>query len=117
MAIWTETPEQKRKRLENEVLGKTAPANSSHAPAPKDREAERIAKRIREHTEQVRGKSLVEKHKEKGTGKDKVDDPSKRAFDYEKDMGGGMKIGEKERRELVNKAKQFGDRFSGGGFL
>lgn len=116
MAIWTETPEQKRKRLENEVLGKTTPANSS-APTPRDREAERIAKRIREHSEQVRGKSLVENHKEKGIGKDKEDDPSKRAFDYEKDMGGGMKIDNKQRRELVNKAKQFGDRFSGGGFL
>ncbi|KAF2204596.1 hypothetical protein GQ43DRAFT_437750 [Delitschia confertaspora ATCC 74209] len=118
MAIWTETPEQKRKRLENEILGKTTPANSSRAePATRDKEAETTARRIREHTEKVRGKSLTEQFKEKGEGKEKEDDPSKRGFDYEKDMGLGMKIGNKAKQELLNKAKGFGDRFSGGKYL
>ena len=118
MAIWTETPKQKRKRLENEVLGKTAPTKSSRSqPAMRDRKDEATAKRVEQYTEQVRGKSLAERHREKGAGKEKEDDPSKRTFDYEKDMAAGTKISHKQRKELLDKAKGFGDRFAKGSFL
>jgi hypothetical protein len=119
MGVWTETPEQKRKRLENEVMGVSAPANSSIGAKPRllDKESEATARKIQEHTEKVRGKSLMDRHKDKGTGKEKEDDPSKRGFDYEKDMGAGLKIGHKQRRELLNNAKGFGGRFSGGSYL
>jgi len=46
-AIWTETPEQKRKRLENEVLGISAPSGAAEVVI--DREQEATVKRIREH--------------------------------------------------------------------
>ncbi|OCK81232.1 hypothetical protein K432DRAFT_381481 [Lepidopterella palustris CBS 459.81] len=117
-AIWTETPEQKRKRLENEVMGVTAPANSSAAAPGKarDKEAEETTRRIREYNEKVRGKSLLEQHKKKAD-REKEDDPSKRAFDHEKDMGVGMKIGHKERKELLTKAADFGSRFQSGSYL
>ncbi|OCL15146.1 hypothetical protein AOQ84DRAFT_279548 [Glonium stellatum] len=113
-AIWTETPEQKRKRLENEVLGISAPPGAAEVVI--DREQEATAKRIREHNEKSRGKSLYELHKSQ-TPKEKEDDPSKRAFDWEKDVGGGMKIGHAQRKELLNKAADFGSRFSGGKYL
>ncbi|ORX94515.1 hypothetical protein BCR34DRAFT_465125, partial [Clohesyomyces aquaticus] len=121
MGVWTETPEQKLKRLQNEALGVTAPANtataaSSHA-SRRTREEEEKARRIKEKIEAARGKSLMEKHKEQGTGKEKEDDPSKRKFDHEKDMGVGMKVSNKQRQEMLNKSKGFGDRFSGGSFL
>jgi hypothetical protein len=49
-STWTETPEQKRKRLENEMLGIAAPANSSVNTAKSVRkEDEEAARRIKEY--------------------------------------------------------------------
>lgn len=49
-STWTETPEQKRKRLENEMLGIAAPANSSKNTAQSVRkEDEDAARRIKEY--------------------------------------------------------------------
>lgn len=50
-------------------------------------------------------------------GKDVDDDPSKRAFDREKDMGSGMRIGHAQRKDLLNKAAGFSSKFSGGSYL
>lgn len=112
---WTETPEQKRKRLQDEVMG--IKSTSGNAPtvdvqAQKKRAEDRAtAARLQEQ----RGRSLTERHM--GTkGKDKEDDPSKRAFDREKDIGGGM-MSNVERRNLLNKAKDFSSKFSGGSYL
>ncbi|KAF2085657.1 hypothetical protein K490DRAFT_46131 [Saccharata proteae CBS 121410] len=116
-AMWTETPEQKRKRLENEVMGVTAPASQQGGKESKKRERdEETARRIREHAEKTRGKSLYEAHKGR-TDREEEDDPSKRAFDREKDMGAGLVIGHKQRKEMLSRAKDFGSKFSGGGFL
>jgi hypothetical protein len=118
-SAWTETPEQKLKRLQDEAMGITAP---STAPAQtqdskKSKEEERRARKMREKIDAARGKSLVEQHAEKGTGKDKEDDPSKRAFDYEKDMAVVGTANNKQRRELLSKSKGFSDRFASGSFL
>jgi hypothetical protein len=120
--VWTETPEQKLKRLQNEALGITAPANTSadagkSSSSRKSKEEEEKARRIKEKLDKARGKSLVEQHKEAGTGKEKEDDPSKRGFDWEKDMGSGVKISNKQKNEMLKRAKGFGDRFSSGSFL
>lgn len=49
-STWTETPDQKRKRLENEMLGIAAPANSSVSTAQSVRkEDEDAARRIKEY--------------------------------------------------------------------
>ncbi|KAI0579964.1 repeatdomain containing protein [Pyrenophora tritici-repentis] len=87
-SAWTETPEQKLKRLQDEALGISAPSNSAPttADSKRSKEEERRVRKMREKIEAARGKSLVEQHQEKGTGKDEEDDPSKRAFDYKKDM-------------------------------
>lgn len=119
MDIWTETPEQKLKRLQDEAMGISAHSNASTTSkkeSRRNREEEAKTQRMREKLEASRGKSLVEAHEEK-TGKEKEDDPSKRAFDYEKDMALGGKVNHKQKREMLNKAKGFGDRFSSGSFL
>jgi len=113
--IWTETPEQKRKRLQDEVMGIKSTSGSGptvDVQAQKKRAEDRAtAARLQEQ----RGQSLTERHM--GTkGKDKEDDPSKRAFDREKDIGGGM-MGNVERKDLLNKAKDFSSKFSGGSYL
>ena len=110
--IWTETPDEKRKRLEDEVMGVKKPAHLDHdryksaRSEAKDKETER---RIREYNvgfrpglghvpvvlklsykqEKNRISSLYDEHK-KATPKENEDDPSKRAFDKEKDIGGGL---------------------------
>lgn len=119
MGVWTETPEQKLKRLQNEALGIATPANTAEKGkgSRKNKHEEEKARRIREKLDSARGKSLMEQHEDSGVGKDKEDDPSKRGFDWEKDMGSGMQIGNKQRNEMLKKAKGFGDRFSSGNFL
>ncbi len=118
-SAWTETPEQKLKRLQDEALGISSAANASSAQSDSKRskEEERRARKMREKIEAARGKSLVEEHEEKGSGKEKEDDPSKRAFDYEKDMAVSGTVNHKQRREMLSKSKGFSDRFSSGNFL
>lgn len=134
-SIWTETPEQKRKRLENAVLGRepqaqtqtqtsssrgTNAAASARPPAREEDAAQQA--RIRSFTEATRGKSLYEEHAQGRKGRqldvdEEEDDPSKRAFDKEKDMKLGGKIGTAQRRELLNRAADFGGRFAKGKYL
>ncbi|KAK4177729.1 hypothetical protein QBC36DRAFT_326321 [Triangularia setosa] len=133
-SIWTETPEEKRRRLANAVLGREDPNNNQASsrsqigqsfPAPSKRTAEDEAK-IKAYTEQTRGKSLVEQHqarkaerKTKGTRKEdeEEDDPSKRAFSWEKDMKVGGVVSGKQKREMLNKAANFGGKFHKGSYL
>ncbi|KAL6702931.1 hypothetical protein ACN47E_000773 [Coniothyrium glycines] len=118
-SAWTETPEQKLKRLQNEALGIGAPATTSTGASElkRSKDEERKARKMREKIDASRGKSLVEQHQSKGTGKDKEDDPSKRAFDYEKDMAVSGTVNNKQRRDMLNKSKGFSDRFSSGSYL
>ncbi|KAI2627991.1 hypothetical protein GGS26DRAFT_592135 [Hypomontagnella submonticulosa] len=132
-SIWTETPEQKRRRLENAVLGREGDAaqkttsNSNNAgpstgAAGQTAEAAAQQARIRSFTEATRGKSLYEEHQSSRKGRtlredEEEDDPSKRAFDREKDMKLGGRIGTAQRRELLNRAADFGGRFEKGKFL
>lgn len=111
-AIWTETPEQKAERLKNSVMGVSKSSTTAEAKVEsRSKEDIETAKRL----EKARGKSLMEAHQvRKDTPKD--DDPSKRVFDYEKDVGGG-RVGQAQKREMLGKAKEFGNRFSGGSFL
>lgn len=119
-AIWTETPEQKRQRLADEVMGVKKPAQLG--PSDDDRqkgagaEARETERRIREYNEKNRHTSLYAEHKIAGP-KEKEDDPSARAFDKEKDVGLGMKIWHAQKREMLSRAKDFGDRFARGNYL
>ena len=134
---WLETPEEKRKRLDDEVMGRKKPANAEQAKghemknAKGDADSRKTDQRIREYNvgvvpvhrlltdsiqESHRNASLYDEHKT-STTKEKEDDPSARAFDREKDIGGGMKIGHAKRKELLAKAADFGSRFAKGSYL
>ncbi|KAK5131314.1 hypothetical protein LTR08_001153 [Meristemomyces frigidus] len=125
-SAWSETPEQRQKRLREEVLGTATPAalggrgagdrGAAAAAAQKTAEEERAGVRRREAIEKTRGPSLMETHKG-STTKEQDDDPSARTFDREKDMGVGVKIGHSQRREMLSKAAGFSDKFAGGSFL
>ncbi|KAI6082698.1 hypothetical protein F4821DRAFT_206591 [Hypoxylon rubiginosum] len=134
-SIWTETPDQKRKRLENAVLGREAQPQQHTSSSgnkgsgitntntkPLSREEEAQQERIRSFTEATRGKSLYEEHRSSRQGRplaadEEEDDPSARAFDKEKDMKLGGRVGTAQRRELLNRAADFGGRFAKGKYL
>ncbi|KAK4128637.1 hypothetical protein N657DRAFT_585851 [Parathielavia appendiculata] len=132
-SIWTETPEEKARRLANSVLGRADPNNpvssaqpTTAGPSQQQHSARKEDEaRIRSYIEQTRGRSLMEEHQaaKRATGKgaaaedDEEDDPSKRAFDWEKDMKVGGKISNAQRKELLNRAANFGGRFQSGKYL
>ena len=138
-SIWTETPEQKLQRLSNAVLGREDPSSAAGAGAAATAAATTITNggsgktqdeaRVRAYVEQTRGRSLVEEHAaarasgkrgaatKGGKAQEEDDDPSKRAFDKEKDMALGGRINNTKRRELLNKAADFGGRFQTGKYL
>ncbi|ATY59711.1 hypothetical protein A9K55_002799 [Cordyceps militaris] len=130
-AIWTETPEEKLKRLQDAVLGRSDGSGGQAAAVTeaRSRDEEARNRKIAASIAATRGKSLYDEHqgaKEKRSdvggrrgkaGEDEDDDPSKRAFDREKDMALGSKIGTAQRRELVAKSANFGGRFQKGSFL
>ncbi|KAK6005685.1 hypothetical protein QM012_007327 [Aureobasidium pullulans] len=116
-AAWTETPEEKLKRLQNEAMG-VKPATAAQVDAreaARNKEKEAEARRIREQTDKARGPSLMAQHRESNP-ESKDDDPSKRAFNREKDIGGSS-LGLVDKKDLLNKASNFGSKFSGGGYL
>lgn len=132
-SAWHETPEQKRKRLQDEMMGIARPEVGPAKPVKPARSAkdEEAARRVKEHgvgpnaatsrhglytefLQKSRGPSLMDQHK--GEKPEADDDPSKRAFDREKDMGSGM-IGRGQRKELLSKAAGFSSKFSGGSYL
>ncbi|KAK3187643.1 hypothetical protein K4F52_003701 [Lecanicillium sp. MT-2017a] len=131
-SIWTETPEEKLRRLQDSVLGRggdsdgdggggqQGKASSTSAAAQQEEERNR---KIAATLEGRRGKSMYEEHNDQkrkaagGKADEEEDDPSKRAFDKEKDMALSSKIGTAQRRELVNKSANFGGRFQKGSYL
>ncbi|KAI2471373.1 hypothetical protein F4781DRAFT_387449 [Annulohypoxylon bovei var. microspora] len=131
-SIWTETPEQKRRRLEDAVLGRDPGASQAHTQTrsaahstlgvgKEDLDPEQAA-RIRGFTEATRGRSLYEEHQASRKGRElapdeEEDDPSKRAFDREKDVRSGSRINTAQRRELMSRAADFGGRFAKGKYL
>ena len=136
-SIWNETPEEKQKRLADEMMGVSKPSQKP----PKASDAtgdDAAAKKIKEHVvrlmltvplkvtgyyvanallqEKARGPSLMERHKDSKAAAAE-DDPSKRVFDREKDMGTGMRIGDVQRQQMLNKASDYSSKFSGGSYL
>lgn len=131
---WTETAEEKRVRLRDEVLGVSGASTTSNGTSRggmdggkvgevhegdlrRKKEDEEKARRIREYNERHRSESLYVQHQGRREGKKEEDDPSKRGFDWEKDMSGGTKVGHKQRSEMLKRAGDFGSRFGGGKYL
>ncbi|SMR52753.1 unnamed protein product [Zymoseptoria tritici ST99CH_1E4] len=115
-SIWHETPEQKRKRLADEMMGVGTTSMTTRPNPVKISKKTGAHEKIQEHIEKTRGPSLMDQHA-KTKGVEAEDDPSKRAFDREKDMGSGGRISTTQKREMLNKAAGFSDKFSGGSYL
>lgn len=113
------------KAMHDTVLGRGGAQPGAGSGGSSDRrktEEDAKAEQIRANLEAARGPSLYAEHQRREGGKGgrieaEEDDPSKRAFDWGKDMSSGSKIGTAQRRELMNKAADFGGRFSKGKYL
>ncbi|KAI5300157.1 hypothetical protein KEM56_002681 [Ascosphaera pollenicola] len=119
---WTETVEEKKKRLAAELMGVRAPANQRDASAAASEISEldlEKKKQVEEYNAQNRKSTLYSRHKDarKKQGKEDDDDPSARPFDREKDIRGPTKISNAQVREFINRSSDFGTKFSGGKFL
>ncbi|CCU81517.1 unnamed protein product [Blumeria hordei] len=126
--MWTETADEKLRRLEDEVLGRcpvnaaaTGSKTSTAQARRENREAQATEERIQAYNKQNRNKSLLaEREAAQGRGeltKEDADDPSQRGFDREKDMALRGYIGQGKRQELLNRAAGFGSRFQKGSYL
>lgn len=113
---WTETPEQKMNRLHNQVMG-AVPPSASDNPAKKadeSRSSEIMRERVKKYNEGTRDRTQSANLRKPS---EEEDDPSKRAFDREKDMALSSRISHADRRKLMDKASDFGSRFTSGKFL
>lgn len=136
-SVWTEDPAQKRQRLENEVLGIKSESSTSSARS-KDlstRTNQATAEKLKSLTvspnmrhilvtnstnfqcQSSTAKSSLYESQKKEKQKVEEDDPSKRAFDYEKDVAGKTSISSGARKKLINQASDFTSRFSGGKYI
>jgi len=114
---WTETPAERAQRIEDQVLGRTRKPAVDPEEERRREEEEGRDRKIKELVKKSRGPSLMEKHvagRKDGVGE--VDDPSKRAFDYQKDIAGGT-LGFKERSAMISRAKDLESKYSGGKYL
>ncbi|KAJ5808936.1 hypothetical protein N7474_010205 [Penicillium riverlandense] len=113
-ASWVENPEERMKRLQNEVMGvAAAPADRQPAPSKTSQSMEEKIKKYKDMTDKT---SRLDSSATQ-TRKEDDDDPSMRAFDREKDMAVGSRISTAQRREMVNKAGGYTSRFTKGSFL
>lgn len=138
---WTEAPAEKIARLKREALGAMGPAADPSASnrrktsasersnefglAGGSEQQQRQRKRVRDqetrqkiedfNSHQSRGDALYEQSNKKGQRVEE-DDPSKRAFDREKDVV-GKSISGMQKKDFVKRAAAFGSRFSGGKYL
>ncbi|GAB1198239.1 hypothetical protein APSETT444_007552 [Aspergillus pseudonomiae] len=101
---WTETPEEKIKRLQDKVMGVSTGTLGTY-----NGQVTRPARLSQAMQERI--------HKYNPCKKGNEDDPSTRPFDKEKDMAISSKITNSQRREVINKAADFGSRFSKGNYL
>ncbi|KAF3276849.1 hypothetical protein TWF173_000515 [Orbilia oligospora] len=121
-SLWMETAADKAKRVADEVMGVRRPANETGEDEdPKAKaariEAQETQRRIDEYNTKNRGKSLMDEHS-KSKDRKEEDDPSKRAFDREKDIvGSSKKIGLQQKKQMLERAADFGSRFSKGNYL
>ncbi|KAK9452184.1 uncharacterized protein V1518DRAFT_410564 [Limtongia smithiae] len=116
---WTETEADRKKRVGEEMMG-LRPRTGEERPLPSSTimaRDEEMDRKIKQYNDRVRGKSLLEQHQdriEQGEGRNTgLDDPSKRQFDYDKDIASGGKIMSVSKLQDISKrAGSMDSRFS-----
>ncbi|RSH95455.1 hypothetical protein EHS25_000547 [Saitozyma podzolica] len=114
--VWTETPAEKAQRIADEVAGikrvkepkRGVPSEDRDEEARKRRRDEQIDQEVQRHNKSSRGKSMLDKHLEKG-GKP---DEQAAIWDHDRDMGiTGRLLNDQERQAKIKEARGLNDRF------
>ncbi|KAK9387008.1 hypothetical protein V1515DRAFT_602613 [Lipomyces mesembrius] len=122
---WMETEAERKKRVAEEMMGlrgKQDDQTTIGLPRRTERDEE-LARQVKEYNERNRGKSLMEQYQavvssNSGGGGKKPDDPSKRGFDYEKDIASGGRTMDSSRiQDFVKRASSMDSKFSKGRYL
>ncbi|KAF5340569.1 hypothetical protein D9611_007467 [Ephemerocybe angulata] len=127
MSLWTETPQERQQRLEDEVMGRkrravdvVAGANDDPEKKRRKREEAAMKRDVEEYTKKRRGPSLIDQHASAAESKPDNEGPPA-IWDHSRDMGlGGRLMDDDKRKQMLQEAKGLGDRFSSGqrgGFL
>ncbi|KAJ3530453.1 hypothetical protein NMY22_g8562 [Coprinellus aureogranulatus] len=123
MSLWTETPAERQKRLEDEVMGRkrravdTANSEATEDPDKKRRKKEEamMKREVEEYTKKQRGPSLVDQHTKALDGKKDDSEGPPVIWDHARDMAiGGRLMDDDKRKAMVREARGLGDRFSSG---
>ncbi|EMR11388.1 hypothetical protein PNEG_00412 [Pneumocystis murina B123] len=112
MNLWTESYEEKQKRLKQETIGTKIPAYQVST----EKETSNTIFDIKKQKTSFENKrpSLYDMHLKKN--KEMIDDPSKRMFDREKDVLNENCMNFEKRQKLMDFAKDL-SRFSSGSYL
>jgi hypothetical protein len=125
---WTETPQERMERLCGSAKRKEAPVEAETEEEDESSSEKTTANRdkalyqqIQEYNATHRSTSLMEQYQKEGRMEDafakQQEDYSKRKFDWKRDMstmGNRASISEKDRKKMLEKMAQLGDRFSTG---
>ncbi|KAE8376170.1 hypothetical protein BDV26DRAFT_266082 [Aspergillus bertholletiae] len=114
---WTETPEQKMKRLQDKVMGVGTPSAKNDQVTRSTRVSQAMQERIQKYNDAKRKDNTGNVSQPPEGKRHDEDDPSSRPFDKEKDMAISSRITNSQRREMINKAADFSSRFSKGSYL
>ncbi|KAE8147580.1 hypothetical protein BDV25DRAFT_160146 [Aspergillus avenaceus] len=118
---WTETPEQKMKRLQDEVMGISAINPGINRANRASGVSQAVQKEVQRYNGTQREDSTTKAAgihpRAMASGNNDTDDPSSRAFDREKDMALSSRISNLQRRQMLDKASDYSSRFEKGRFL
>nr|CAG8435401.1 12549_t:CDS:2 [Entrophospora candida] len=113
-SLWTETPAERRERLQKEVITGQKRKRASDKDEDEEMKYTEIdlkrAELVKEYNEHHRPKSLLEQHQEnyKKSKKWEKDDVSRRPFDREKDLMSRRPMDSRKRNELLGSATNLG---------
>ncbi|GAA5897525.1 GPALPP motifs-containing protein 1 [Sporobolomyces salmoneus] len=125
--LWTETPQERQQRLQDEALGKKRKAENA-TPAEEDSEEamrkrardRRLKEEVERHNSSNRKESLFESHdkKKKKGGKGDKEKEEPQGWDRDRDMSiGGRLVDDGKRKQMIKDAKGLGGRFGSSGFM
>ncbi|CAH1760260.1 2145_t:CDS:2 [Entrophospora sp. SA101] len=113
-SLWTETPAERKERLQKEVITGQKRKRASDKDEDEEMKYTEIdlkrAELVKEYNEHHRPKSLLEQHQEnyKKSKKWEKDDVSRRPFDREKDLMSRRPMDSRKRNELLGSATNLG---------
>jgi len=125
--LWTETPQERQQRLEDEVLGKRKRVELDEADEEDDESRRKrlrdvaMKQKVDDYNKQSRPDTLLSSHakkKKKAKDEPKEDKDPPPIWDHARDMGlGGRLMDDSKRNDIVRGAKDLGSKFGKGTYL